>query len=673
MNLRCLVATSFAVILSSTLTFANVKCSKNGTNLIFINGVDVDKAEGALHASNFVRIIENEVGYSRIDKNSNVDVVFIHNRNVTKAIDYIEAGAQGLNTRFSSISTEAAFVLIYNVLTGAQMVAPPLPGFNWFEELKINEIEEFKEVTQEDIRILKEAIVSSLIVDKKVILVSHSQGNFFVTSALEELDGTQEIREGKIFKFNNYKNVIGNLRVASPQDIELAHSARTVLNDQDFLHANIIIRNLANTPPPTFVLTKPEESLDLRDESDREINHGFSSTYLFRINDLDGYLFQNYSEPAQRSYVRAQHLSLDSLGKQTLDRLVEVANGLDSNCSENCIEVKTASSFQAIRHTNPDGSEGGLVSVEAFVAPTVTIDPDAIVCGRAHVLDNVKIYDSARVEGAALITNNAVIAGEAFVTGEVFITDNARIDGTSIIEDHSMIAGFSLISKDSVVVGNSLVDGSAVVEGSIMGETSAVLDEAQISNKVFMYNKGIVADKATMSQGDIGNSSILGGNAIVKGLTMIVNDALVLGGEITSSAAVGMPPLSVSNNIIVLDSPKIFGTPLFGSFVLITGSPLISENAYIGYLSVVRDNATVKGNAGISGTVVANNAQIYGNASASESYILDQATVFDSAFLGGAKVYESAKVFGNAIVFGRVHGSAQVGGSTIVNSDESVN
>lgn len=675
MDLKCLVATCFALILGSTITFADVKCSKNGTKIIFINGVDVDKAEGALHASNFVRIIEKEIGYSRIDKNSNVDVGFRHNRDVTRAIDYIEAGAQGLNSRFPSITPETAFVLIYNILTGAQFIAPPLPGFNWFEELKINEIEEFKRITQEDIRILKEDIVSSLVLDKKIILVSHSQGNFFVTSALNELDGTQEIRNGKMFRFNNYKKFIGNLRVASPQDVELAHSVRTVLNDQDFLHANIIIRNLANTPPPTFVLMKPEEPLDLRDESDRENNHGFSSTYLFRINDLDGYLFQKYSDPAQRSYVRAQHLSLDSLGKQTLDRLVEVANGLDSNCTENCIEVKSASSFQAIRHNNPDGSEGGLVSVEAFVAPTVTVDPDAVVCGRAHVLDNVKIYDSARVDGSALITKNAVIANKAYITGNSFVTDDARVAGESLLEGSPIVAGFAVISGTSSLNDEPLVDGSASVENSILIENSSVVDEAILMNNAFLVSAAIVADKGKIDGGIyISETSLVAGNASIKGLTLVVGNALVLGGNITSAATESMfERLNIPVDTIILDSPTINGIPSFATNTLVRGNASILENAIIGNGSTVSDEATVRGSVYIQDTVVANRAQVSGNVNSYSGYILDDAVVRDFVSISQGKIYESASVFGSALIFGRVHGNAQVGGTTVVGADESVN
>lgn len=666
-----------------------LKCSKNGTDIIFINGVDTTFDEGAGHEKKLIRLINEEVGKGKIDKDSKVDVGFRYNRSQGAIFDFLEAGAQSLNSQSGGeTSIEEAYGEIAKLL------------FSWpgsllsdaiVEQVLADKISTLTEMEQEDVDGLKKDIKDTLSTDRKLILVSHSQGNFFITRALEELEGFEGETNGKLFKFNNYKKFIGNLRVSSPQDKEIAYSAETVLNNQDFLHNYTLVRIAANPPEPTFSLVKPENTVDFRDEADRKVNHGFSSTYLFRITDWDGYLIQEIPDPVQRSYVRAQHLSLDALGKQTLDRLVEVAEGLPSNCAETCTEVSSSITFEAYRHANPDGSEGGLVSVEAFVAPTVTVDPAAVVCGRAHVLDNVKIYDSARVDGSALITKNAVIADDAYITGNSFVTDDARVAGKSFLENAPIVSGFSIISGTSILSNTPLVDGSASVEGSILVDSSNVVDEAIVMNDALLVTTAIVAENAKLDEGVyVSQTSLVAGSAIIKGLTYVTGNALVLGGNITSTATESMfERLNISVDTIILDSPTINGLPSFASNTLVRGNASILENAIIGNGSAVSDEATVKGSAYIQDTVVANRAQVSGNVNSYSGYILDDAVVRDfvsifqgkiygsasvsgNAYVSG-QVYENAFVFGSASIYGRVHGNAQVSGTTIVASDESVN
>ena len=63
-----------------------------------------------------------------------------------------------------------------------------------------------------------------------------------------------------------------------------------------------------------------------------------------------------------------------------------------------------ASRVAWLRHTNPDGSLGGLVSVEATVGEGVYLDVSAVVVAEAHVPDHSVVGPGTIVSAVGPIT-----------------------------------------------------------------------------------------------------------------------------------------------------------------------------------------------------------------------------------------------------------------------------
>ena len=70
---------------------------------------------------------------------------------------------------------------------------------------------------------------------------------------------------------------------------------------------------------------------------------------------------------------------------------------------------------EARRHTNPDGSTGGIVAVSATVNPKAYIGPTAEVCDWARIADSARIADGARIGNSASIGHDASIGDGASI------------------------------------------------------------------------------------------------------------------------------------------------------------------------------------------------------------------------------------------------------------------
>lgn len=644
-------------------------CNKSTTVILFVNGLGELPTQPADVSFRLNKSLSpRQIAGKTPDGDRLFEVLWSYNySNIVKygnatgaAMDFLEAGAEyfqdtwGLPEDRAWQFTYAIFSSSVNGLKGIiaglalpsslnNLISAFVNQFN-FDVLRAQE--------NQDVSNIFKQVMGLLNNDEKLILLTHSQGGLISNLVWEKL-------EREYPEFERKKGFFSNFQIATPANLLRNPSSEYLTNVDDWI---------------TFIPGSLAPNIE-------------SFTNLYPAREEDGssaffhfmpYIYFNDDFPKYKQCI--------------LSGLVKMATILKSNCPEQCTEISTNNKFETQRHTNPDGSEGGLVSVEAFVAPTVTLDPEAVVCGRANVLDNVKIYDQARVEGSALITQNAVIADEAYVTGEVFITDDARVSGKSIIEDSSTIAGYSVITGDSFIVDDALVDESASVDSSLMNASATITDEAALSSKAFLGINGIVAERAQMSdQAFLHDTALLGGTAIVRGLVLIVNQAIVLGGNITSTATTEMfERLTITNNSVVLDSPTLLGTPNLATNTMVRGTASVLEKANVGYGSSVTGEAIVRGNVFITSTVVANRTQVSGSVVSYNSYVLDDARVRDSAWLNGAKisgfaqvsggafivngqVFENASISGSAQVYGIVHGSAQVGGTTIVNSDEVIN
>ena len=143
------------------------------------------------------------------------------------------------------------------------------------------------------------------------------------------------------------------------------------------------------------------------------------------------------------------------------------------------------------RHMNPDGTEGGWVTVTAEVDSTCYIGIDAMV------YDNARVYGYARVYDKALVSGNAQVSGNALVTGNARIFDNARVFGNAQIYGNARVFGDAQVAGFAQVFGNAWVFGDAFVfENAWVFENALVYGNARVYDKAQVYGNARVFEDA---------------------------------------------------------------------------------------------------------------------------------------------------------------------------------
>lgn len=138
------------------------------------------------------------------------------------------------------------------------------------------------------------------------------------------------------------------------------------------------------------------------------------------------------------------------------------------------------------RHTNPDSTEGGLVSSQAKVAPTAYIGYNAKVCDSAWVDGNAKVLDHAIVKGSAWVREFSTVKENAV------ITDNAVLWGN---QGYPVVVGEeALVSGSSRVLAGTKIDGKARVLDNATLRSVTVGGNARICGGYFVVKETILDD-----------------------------------------------------------------------------------------------------------------------------------------------------------------------------------
>lgn len=127
-----------------------------------------------------------------------------------------------------------------------------------------------------------------------------------------------------------------------------------------------------------------------------------------------------------------------------------------------------------VRHTNPDGSHGGMVSRDAKVAVTAHIGFDAKVCDKAWVDGNAKILDLAEVKEEAWVREFSVIKDRATVAGKAVVwgTKNTPAE----VGEDSKIYGEAKVMTGTKVSGTAEVYGTVTLEDSVVSADARVCE-----------------------------------------------------------------------------------------------------------------------------------------------------------------------------------------------------
>ena len=166
------------------------------------------------------------------------------------------------------------------------------------------------------------------------------------------------------------------------------------------------------------------------------------------------------------------------------------------------------------------GDKGGFVQSEENLSSTglCWVYDDAIVHGRAKILDDAKVRGGAVVRDSAIIRDNATVSSKATVAGEVVVCDSARVGGQAKVIDNAVIKGFSQVKGTAMVCDNSTIcDFAQVCNNSIVAGQANVCGTTIIcSSNQKQSPASIVFNNATIDSAFVYESAIFG-NAHIQG------------------------------------------------------------------------------------------------------------------------------------------------------------
>ena len=674
-------------------TDSELSCNSKDTIFRFVNGVlnDEDQArdghERILKQSNFDKIHKPSADYPGIILRKNF---IYHNQSKGFASDLAEALGGKLTTTFG-LNPEIAWIYARSVFQGLYAVELRK---KLYDELKdgniVDGISDFVRQQFEwnafndnvfaqnviDVTRLKNLIKSSINNRNKLIIVTHSQGGIIINQAVNQLKS--ELSPSQLI---NLKKWVTNLQVASPESFNAIENGGFLVNESDFARL-IGFRTNLSSPPDLTLPTNP-------DEYDRK--------YL-RHSLIDTYLNQGY--PGYRECFS--------------NALVDAAEQLESNCTEQCIDPETQAVYEARRHTNLNGSEGGLVSIDSIVDSTVHIDPLSVVCGVSTVKGEVSLWGKTTVINSVLdgrdggvfidggdtpvhqipvvpsptinpspipnvFVRNANLEGNIYLLGKVRVLNSKLYGKSSGVyvyggsspnpglpvpspseEDFNGWAEFNVTIDESEVlasegIGIDIVN-SYVYKGKVWDEAfllSAVLNNAQIKGVASI--EGGEAD--AFSGEDIGLPEpelIISGDSIVKG-TVVTQTKTHIESSLIDKKGI------VSGNAIIRSSHVSGQVLAYDDAVASTQRPMAEVvNSRLEEMGIVFNSGKM-----LFGALIGhrnNPAEMVG-----QSFIFDKATLANgAAFTDGAYISESAFVGGNKVFMTRTH----VFGNARVNSDE---
>lgn len=141
------------------------------------------------------------------------------------------------------------------------------------------------------------------------------------------------------------------------------------------------------------------------------------------------------------------------------------------------------------RHINPDGTQGGWVSIDAHVAKTVYVGRDAKVNGIARVKGRARILDQANVsgnvEGDSVVCDQARVGEGCTVRGSSMLSGQTNIQGRgSIIEGYTMLKDIGIGGENMVLLGGEFM---GIPSPSGASHLYCRLDEAGRVSRLFLW------------------------------------------------------------------------------------------------------------------------------------------------------------------------------------------
>lgn len=463
---------------------------------------------------------------------------------------------------------------------------------------------------------------------KRILAVTHGEGSIISNAAYNltfdptyVLPGTDPAEDREKFS---------SAQIAPASALASSGVYRTLYTDS--YYSRIYLKLVYSAPEPNFPFLGTPPGAD-------KWNHGFISTYM-----AEG--------------VKGPMDSDEYYG--TLGGIIEAAELLKNEC---ICKDSDGKEFAAFFHTNPDKTQGGLVSVNAFVSEEAYVGPDAVVCSFARVEDKAQIRDNAFVDNYATVQDQAIVSEWGKVGDVAFVGSNARISGEAFVGQNAIVYDSAKVKDRAILVGDSAVWNDSTTAGSAL-----------------LYDKANVHDSATVSGwARVGGETFVGGRALVTDFTLVSGT-----GKVTVAGTA-----EIHNYAMAFDDVFVTGNARMYQSGLLTGSARITDNAIISGTSHmfgnslafedarVENNSRMADYSSISGRAkIQDSAVMFERAFAKDdTYVRNSAAVSGDAFLiNGAQLSDSAHIFDHFSIYelgqmrdntkgyayGRVSGSAIV-------------
>lgn len=311
------------VLLTSVSAFALPTCSKNGTRIIYTNGVITTKemAEHALDKILSLKDSNNLTIIASIDKNGIQDPIVAYNYTEGPAKDVLEATVQRLPKNYlKALNVSNAYDGFSHFIYGDLLELIPDDIKNSIIESKIQIISSFtqiyfnSELYEKTINEGFPHYLNAIQKKEKILAISHSQGGLFMKDFYELLPESDYKR--KFFTGFQVASVLGN-------EMNSHFGYATNSKDKVVNSVRLAIGVLpANLDTPLIISTSGT--------SDLFINHGILTTYLYD----------------------------SSLKEQVIQNLIKAAQLLESNCNKAEIRVVEKKGLKvSLDSTDPDDKD----------------------------------------------------------------------------------------------------------------------------------------------------------------------------------------------------------------------------------------------------------------------------------------------------------------------------
>lgn len=289
------------VLLTSFSTFAELSCSKNGTRIIYTNGVDTspENAKDSLDKIKILKKSQIKI-VSLIDKKI-LDPIVAYNYSATLAKDVLESAVQRLPQSYlNALKVRNAYHAFSHFLQGdlLSLSADIVSSINIATLQLISTFSQsffdsalYQRTISKGIPLYLSAIKNK----EKIFAISHSQGGLFMKDFYD------------LIPESDYKRKFySGFQIASPLQFRMNSHFGYATNSEDEVINKV--RLTIGALPPNLITYK---TIFNNEVSDFGINHGILSTYLF--------------DPELRIQVE--------------DNLIETAQLLESNCNTAAIKI----------------------------------------------------------------------------------------------------------------------------------------------------------------------------------------------------------------------------------------------------------------------------------------------------------------------------------------------